>query len=178
MLLDKYKVIFLDRDGVINIDKHYVHKIEDFEFYENIFDICKYFQELGYEIIIITNQSGIGRKYFTQSDFSKLTKWMLDKFRVHGLEILDLFYCPHTPEYNCNCRKPKSGMVLEACKKYDIDLKKSWVIGDKVTDIDLAYNSGIKNSILISNQYLFDKDTLKTNHIIKDVIESKNIIKA
>jgi len=170
-------MIFLDRDGVINIDKHYLYKIEDFEFYENLFETCKYFQELGYQLIIITNQSGIGRKYFTQSDFKKLTQWMLNKFKSNSINILDIFYCPHIPEDKCTCRKPEPGMIIQACDKYDIDLDNSWMIGDKISDIDLAYNAGIKNSILISSEYNTNKDFLKTKNIIKNIIEAKNIIK-
>ena len=166
--MNKHKVIFLDRDGVINIDKHYVYKIDDFEFCENIFETCTYFQDLGYQIIIITNQSGIGRKYFTQANFDKLTQWMLNEFKSNKVEILDVFHCPHVPNDNCNCRKPKPGMIEKACEKYDIDLDNSWMIGDKESDINLAYNAGIKNSILISN---------KDNKNINNIIETKNIIK-
>ena len=175
--MKKKKTIFLDRDGVINIDKHYLYKIEDFEFTKNLFKTCKYFQELGYQLIIITNQSGIGRKYFTQSDFDKLTKWMLNEFRTNNIKILDVFYCPHIPEDNCNCRKPNIGMILQACNKYDIDLDNSWMIGDKTSDIDLAFNAEIKNSIFISGEYTKNKDNLKTKNIIKNIIEAKNIIK-
>lgn len=175
--MKKLKTIFLDRDGVINIDKHYLYKIEDFEFTNNLIDTCKYFLKLGYKLIIITNQSGIGRNYFTQSDFEVLTKWMIQELLKNNIEILDIFYCPHTPENHCHCRKPKPGMIQEACQKYNIDLDNSWMIGDKTSDIDLAFNAGIKNSILISNQYSFDNNTLKTNHIITDIIETKNIIK-
>ena len=84
----KRKVIFLDRDGVINHDSGYIGKIENFHFINGVFEACKYFISLGYEIIIITNQSGIGRKYFTQEDFDKLTNWMLDKFTENKIEIL------------------------------------------------------------------------------------------
>ena len=175
--MKKQKTIFLDRDGVINIDKHYLYKIEDFEFCENIFETCKYFQDLGYQIIIITNQSGIGRKYFTQTDFDKLTQWMLNQFKKNKIEILDIFYCPHSPEDNCDCRKPKPGMIEKACEKYDIDLDNSWMIGDKESDIELAFNARIVNSILISSEYNYQIKSLKTKNIIKNIIETKNIIK-
>ncbi|WP_122892789.1 D-glycero-beta-D-manno-heptose 1,7-bisphosphate 7-phosphatase [Arcobacter peruensis] len=176
--MTRQKIVFLDRDGVINIDKHYVYKIEDFEFINNIFDTCIYFQKLGYKIIIVTNQSGIGRKYFSQSDFDKLSEWMIKEFKNNKIEILDVFFCPHTPNDNCFCRKPKHGMITQACQKYDIDLNTSWMIGDKISDIDMAFNAGIKNSILISSQYSYNIDDLKTKNIIEDIIETKNIIKA
>ena len=122
--MGKQKTIFLDRDGVINIDKHYVYKIEDFEFFENLFETCRYFQKLGYKLIIVTNQSGIAREYFKKKDFENLTEWMLNKFKSNDINILDVFYSPHKPEDNCSCRKPKPGMIQKACEKYNIDLKK------------------------------------------------------
>ena len=87
------KTIFLDRDGVINKEIHYLHKIDDFEFIDGIFDACLYFQSLGYKIIIITNQSGISRGYYTESDYQKITQWMLYQFKYKNINILDVFHC-------------------------------------------------------------------------------------
>ena len=89
------KAIFLDRDGVINKEVNYLHKIDSFEFIDGVFDACLYFQHLDYKIIIISNQSGISRGYYTERDFQILTQWMLDKFRDKDIKILDVFYCPH-----------------------------------------------------------------------------------
>jgi D-glycero-D-manno-heptose 1,7-bisphosphate phosphatase len=137
-ILVKNKALFLDRDGVINIDKGYVHKIEDFEFIEGIFDLCKSYQDKGYLIIVITNQAGIARGYYTEEDFLKLSEWMKKEFAKKNVIITDIFYCPHHPDFTgeCECRKPKPGMILEAAKKYNIDLSKSILIGDKITDIE------------------------------------------
>lgn len=175
--MNNKKTIFLDRDGVINIDKHYLYKIEDFEFTNKLFETCKHFQSLGYQIIVITNQSGIGRGYFSEEDFNKLTTWMIEEFKNNNIDILDVFYCPHEPNDNCECRKPKPGMINEACKKYEIDLNNSWMIGDKPSDIEVAFNAGISNSILINSEYANNKDEIKTNNIVTTIEETINIIK-
>jgi len=152
-ILMKNRVLFLDRDGVINIDKGYVHKIEDFEFIDGIFELCKEYQEKGYLIIVITNQAGIARGYYTEEDFKKLTDWMLNEFRKRDVIITDVFYCPHHPEFTgeCECRKPKPGMILEAAKKYNIDLENSVLIGDKITDIIAGEQAKIGMCILVQN---------------------------
>ena len=122
------KAIFLDRDGVINKEVNYLYRIESFEFINGIFESCLYFQKLGYIIIIITNQSGISRNFYTDNEYQKLSEWMLEEFSKHGIIIQDTFYCPHGPESNCSYRKPKPGMFLEAKKKHNINMKESWMI--------------------------------------------------
>tara|TARA_B100001063_G_scaffold91636_1_gene85249 strand:+ start:1794 stop:2324 length:531 start_codon:yes stop_codon:yes gene_type:complete len=171
------KVVFLDRDGVINKDTSYVSRIEDFEFIDGVFKACLHFKKLGFEIIIVTNQSGIGRAYFTQDDFNKLNEYMKKEFLKNSIEILDVFYCPHKPEDKCECRKPKTGMINQALNLYDIDLKNSWMIGDKITDIELAINSNIKNSILISNTPMKKEEKSLSNFVVNSLEETINIIK-
>ncbi|MDZ7817701.1 MAG: D-glycero-beta-D-manno-heptose 1,7-bisphosphate 7-phosphatase [Aliarcobacter sp.] len=145
------KAIFLDRDGIINIDKNYVFKIEDFEFVKNIFPSLRYLQDLDFLLFIVTNQSGIGRKYYTEKDFIKLTEWMLEKFDEEQIFITSIEYCPHHPDDDCKCRKPKIGMIENILEKYDIDLSRSWLIGDRMSDVNCARNAGIKNIIRIDN---------------------------
>ena len=170
------KTIFLDRDGVINKEIHYLHKINDLEFVDGIFDVCIHFQNLGYQNIIITNQSGIGRGYYEESDYQKITNWMLSKFNGYGVKILDIFHCPHAPDSNCNCRKPKPGMLLNAKTKYGIDMKRSWLIGDKETDIQAANNAGINQTILIKSGYIIDELKSNARYIINKVSDSAKII--
>ena len=153
------KALFLDRDGIINVDHGYVSKIEDFEFSKGIFKITKLFQEAGYRLFVITNQSGIGRGYYTEADFQILTEWMIRKFAERGIVIDELFYCPHTPKEFCRCRKPNIGMIEACLSKYPISLKESWMIGDKESDIELAHNAGIENTIFIGENPP-DKTTL------------------
>jgi D-glycero-D-manno-heptose 1,7-bisphosphate phosphatase len=166
------KTIFLDRDGVINKEINYLYKIEDFEFTDGIFKACKYFQKLGYKIIIITNQSGIYRGYYSEVDYRKLTKWMVSEFFSQKITILDVFHCPHGPKSPCICRKPEPGMLFEAQKKYKIDMQSSWMIGDKERDIEAANKAGIDQTILLSDE---NTDS-KAQFIIKSVQETEIII--
>jgi len=154
------KIIYLDRDGVINKDFGYVYKQENFHFIDGVFEACKEFLALGFEIIIITNQSGIGRGYYTKKDFEILTSYMLSEFQKHKIDILKVYFCHHAPEENCQCRKPKTGMILQSLNDFSIDLKNSWLIGDKLSDIECAINSNIANRVLISQDSLKSDDFL------------------
>jgi len=143
------KAVFLDRDGVINIDKAYVSKIEDFEFCEGVFEALAHFQNLGYLLIIVTNQSGIGRGYYSEEDFQILSDWMQKEFLHVKIKIDAIYHCPHAPQAQCACRKPKSGMFFKAIEDFDIDVANSWMIGDKQTDMEAAIGAGISNTILL-----------------------------
>jgi D-glycero-D-manno-heptose 1,7-bisphosphate phosphatase len=142
-----------------------------------VFDACDYFIKLGYEIIIITNQSGIGRGYYTKKQFSKLTEWMIKEFNKNGINILKVYYCPHTPDENCNCRKPNTGMINNATSDYQINLEKSWLIGDKNSDIKTAKNASIKNSILIKSPYNKISDEKIASITANSLFDTINIIK-
>lgn len=152
------KALFLDRDGVINIEKNYIYKISDFEFIDGVFETCKYFQDKGYLIIIITNQAGIARDLYTKDDFNILTDWMLEKFNKECIKITDVYYCPHHPKFTgeCQCRKPNPGMILDAQKKYNIKLDDSILVGDKISDINAGINAGITKNYLISTGHKID----------------------
>ncbi|SFV59047.1 D-glycero-D-manno-heptose 1,7-bisphosphate phosphatase [hydrothermal vent metagenome] len=160
------QALFLDRDGVINVEKEYLYKQEDFEFIEGIFDLCRYYQDLGYLIFVVTNQSGIARKFYSEADFSKLTQWMLGAFEKEGIHITKVYHCPHHPDISgeCACRKPKPGMLLDAAKEYGVDLANSVMVGDKERDIEAALNAGLRES------YLFDEfEKIKTTKATKKV---------
>ena len=149
------KALFLDRDGVINVEVNYLHKIEDFVFIDGIFELCKYYIDLGFIIIVVTNQSGIARDYYTEEDFKMLTSWMINEFKKNNIEIKKVYHCPHHPDFSstCSCRKPKPGMLLQAQKDFDIDMKNSIMIGDKERDIEAALNAGLKET------YLFEQSS-------------------
>ena len=150
----KKKALFLDRDGIINVDHGYVSKIDNFEFTEGIFALLQLFSKQGYLLFIVTNQSGIGRGYYSQEAFEILTEWMIQTLHDNGIDIKEVQYCPHPPEENCHCRKPETGMIDNILKEYTIDLKHSWMIGDKQSDIDLARNAHIGSSIAIGDKVL------------------------
>ena len=161
--------LFLDRDGVINIEKNYLHKVEDFEFIDGIFALCKKYQALGYLIVVVTNQSGIARGYYSEEEFSLLTRWMVDVFNREGIAISDVYHCPHHPDISgvCNCRKPEPGMLLEAAKKHNIDLKHSLLVGDSERDITAAYQAGVEETYLFSP----DATTSAATKIIRSLKE-------
>jgi D-glycero-D-manno-heptose 1,7-bisphosphate phosphatase len=170
------KVIFLDRDGVINHEVGYLHKSNDFKFIDGVFKACKYFQSLEYKLIVITNQSGIARGYYQEEDFHALTKWMLVQFDNQDIDILDVFFCPHSPKSNCKCRKPQPGMLIEARYKYGINMEDSWLIGDKEIDIGAANAAGVKNTILVKSGHNIDESNTKAKFILKSIKESTQII--
>ena len=170
------KTIFLDRDGVINHEVNYLHKISEFKFINGIFESCLNFQKLGYQIIIVTNQSGIARGYYKESDYEKLTQWMLGRFSKHNVNILNVFHCPHGPESTCDCRKPKPGMLLKAKNQYNIDMGKSWMIGDSEVDISAAASCGIENTILVRSGHKIDEPITKAKFILDSIKKSKKII--
>jgi len=170
------KVIFLDRDGVINEEVGYLHKIKDFKFINGVMDSCNYFLSLGYQIIVVTNQSGIGRGLYREEDFNIVNEWMLDNFRQKGIRILDVFFCPHGPDDNCYCRKPKPGLFKDAKEKHDIDMNKSWMIGDKEADIEAANNAGISQTILVRSGHIIDEDATKSKYILDSIIDIVDVI--
>ena len=170
------KTIFLDRDGVINKEVGYLHRVEDFIFVNGVFEACQSFKKLDYQIIIISNQSGIARGYFTLFEYEKLTKWMLNQFSKKNISILDVFFCPHGPKSKCGCRKPRPGMIIDAMNKYNIDLEKSWMIGDKETDIEAANLAGISNTILLRSGHIINESHSKSKHIIDSIKDSINLI--
>ena len=142
------KAVFLDRDGTINIDYGYVHKIEDFKFKEGVLEGLKELSKLGYLLIIVTNQSGIGRGYYRQNDFKTLNNYMLDLFKKENVDISKVYYCPHIDKDNCECRKPKLKLFYEAKKEFNIDFSKSYAIGDNPRDLAVCEKEKVKGILL------------------------------
>ncbi len=144
------KALFLDRDGTINIDKAYVHRREDFEFIDGVFAFCRRAQELGYLVIVVTNQSGIARGYYTEADYRALTDWMVGEFAAHGVKVTDVFHCP---ELSGPDRKPEPGMFLKARDWYGIDMSGSVSVGDKPRDLEAGERAGVGRNVLFSGSY-------------------------
>ena len=159
------KAIFLDRDGTINVEKNYLYKIEDFEFLPGVVDALKKLQQAGFLLIIITNQSGIGRGYYTEVDFQKLNSWMIDTLKKQGVFITDVYFCPHLPDAqvekyrkDCNCRKPKLGMYEQAVIDHNITLSKSYAIGDKIRDCAICVYTPCRGYLIGDNE---NEDVIK-----------------
>ena len=139
------RAVFLDRDGTINVNQpEYIHKIEDFRFTPKAVEALQKLSETDYKLIIITNQSGIARGHYKEQDMRILHTWMLQEMKGKDIRIDDIYHCPHGPQDNCACRKPKPGMALKAAQDFNIDLSKSWMIGDDDRDIIMAENAGVK----------------------------------
>jgi len=172
------KVIFLDRDGVINKEVGYLHEIDKFVFINEVFETMEYIQELGFKLIIVTNQSGIGRGKYSIEDFKKLNNWMLNEFSHRGINILEVFFCPHAPEDNCLCRKPKPGLFHEAIRKYNLNKEESWMIGDSERDITAAKLAGILNTVIVRTGHQIDENSTKAEFICDSIKDIKEIIGA
>jgi len=166
----------LDRDGVINHEIGYLHKIKDCVFIDGVFDSLKELSFHGYEFIIISNQSGIGRGFYTLEDFKILNSWMLSKFSDQKITILETFYCPHTPSDNCLCRKPNAKMFKDAQRKYNVKLSESWSIGDKLTDIEASIRAGIRNNILVRSGHKIPDKTSRFILVANSIVEAKDLI--
>ena len=169
------KALFLDRDGVINKEKNYLYKIEDFEFIDGVFETCKYFQNKGYLIVVITNQAGIARGKYTEEDFDILTNWMIKEFAIENIKISKVYHCPHHPDFSgeCECRKPKPKMIFNAQKELDIDLTKSILVGDKNSDIETGLNAGVEMNFLIQTGHSIKKNKFNIE-ILNNLIALKD----
>lgn len=162
------KVIFLDRDGTINVEKNYLYKIEDWEFEEGVIEALKKLQDLGFKLIVISNQSGIGRKYYTKEDADKIFRYMENELKKKGIIITKSYYCPHYNE-ECDCRKPKLGLFYQAQREFNIELSHSYAIGDKIRDLSICSKEPVKGFLLHNNE-----EEINSNNVIR----CKNILEA
>lgn len=156
----KSKGLFIDRDGVLNIDYGYVWEIEKFRFVDGFLELASDFQEKGYKIFVITNQSGLSRKLFRYCDYYKFTEFYKKLCRDNGIEISDVKCCPHQPSDGCRCRKPRGDMISACCLQYCIDPCESIFFGDKTSDMQAALNAGIKVRVLVSSKIDCDEATI------------------
>lgn len=154
------KAVFFDRDGVLNVDKAYLYKIEELEWVDGAVEAVAYLTRMGYLVFVVTNQSGIARGYYTVAEMETLHRHMAAEIAAGGGKIEKFYYCPHLPtgtvaEYavDCACRKPKPGLILQALREYAVDTEKSFLIGDKKRDVEAAEAAGIKG-------YLFEQGDL------------------
>ena len=179
--MSRIKALFLDRDGIINVDHGYVYKSENFDFVEGIFDLCKDAVALGYKLVVVTNQAGIGRGYYTEEDFWKLMNWVTDRFQDQGLKIEEIYFCPDHPQKGTGQfkrfsidRKPGPGMLIRAANDLSINLTKSIIVGDSYTDIYAGLAAGLQACIHVGEPVSTD---CKNVYCVKNLFEARKIIK-
>jgi D-glycero-D-manno-heptose 1,7-bisphosphate phosphatase len=150
------RAAFLDRDGVVNVDRGYVCRREDFVFVPGVLEACAQLRRLGLALVVVTNQSGIGRGLYSEDDYRRLTEWMVAEFAAAGAPLAGVYHCPHhpqalLPEYRrvCDCRKPAPGLLLAAARELSLDLSRSVLFGDKPSDIEAAVAAGVPQRVLL-----------------------------
>jgi len=172
------KIAFLDRDGVINKEVDHLYKISEFEYTYRCKDALKLLINDGFSIIIVTNQAGIGKGLFTEKDYDVLTNFYTADLRKDGIRVLEVLHCPHyefsvIEQYRkkCVCRKPSPGMILAATERYDIDLKNSILVGDKVTDVQAGQAAGIAKSYLVQSGHNIREDDFRKYEVFPNLYE-------
>ncbi len=146
------KAVFLDRDGVINVERGYTHRLEDFVILPDLLEVLQLFQKKGYLLIVISNQSGIAKGLYKQQEVEILHKFMVQEFTKNGIELSEIYYCVHHPDVSkCICRKPDSLFVEKALARFNIDAKQSYFIGDKERDTEAAEKAGVKGILIEAN---------------------------
>ncbi|AUX73540.1 D-glycero-beta-D-manno-heptose 1,7-bisphosphate 7-phosphatase [Erwinia pyrifoliae] len=155
-MADKVPAIFLDRDGTINVDHGYVSEIDNFEFIDGVIDAMRELKQMGYALVLVTNQSGIARGMFSEEQFMQLTEWMDWSLADRDVDLDGIYFCPHHPEavveqlrQSCDCRKPQPGMLLTAQQELHIDMSASYMVGDKIEDMQAAAAAGIGKKVLV-----------------------------
>jgi D-glycero-D-manno-heptose 1,7-bisphosphate phosphatase len=149
------KAIFLDRDGIINTERGYTHRLEDFIILPDLMDSLQFLQKQGYLFIIVTNQSGIAKELYTRENVEEIHAYLLEEFKRHSIVISEVYYCVHHPDVSrCICRKPDSLFVEKALARFDIDPAQSYFIGDKERDVEAAAKGGVKGILVPSNTSL------------------------
>ena len=165
------RAVFLDRDGTINIEKEYLNKVKDFEFIPGVPEAVRLLNQAGIMVVVVTNQSGVARGYYTEDDVENLHRHISHELESSGAHVDAWLYCPHHPSghgsyaLTCDCRKPLPGMFHEAARRYDIDLENSTMIGDKLADIEAGQAAGCR-TILVRTGYGADEEQYVGPHTI------------
>jgi D-glycero-D-manno-heptose 1,7-bisphosphate phosphatase len=160
------RALFLDRDGVINVDIGYLHRAEDCVFVPGIFELVRQARKAGFDVFVVTNQAGIARGYYSEETFAAFTGWMLEQFAAEGAPITQVYYCPHHPTAGiggygivCECRKPAPGMLLRAAGEHHVDLGASVMVGDSLTDMQAAKAAKVGTCYLFGDAVVEDLDS-------------------
>ena len=178
------KAIFLDRDGTLNIDYGYVHEIDNFKFIDGAIDALRELKKMGYMLVLVTNQSGIARGYFSEEQFLQLTEWMDWSLAEQDVDLDGIYYCPHHPEgkgeykEDCDCRKPKSGMLLQAIKELKIDPTQSIMVGDKVEDLKAGIGAKVKMNVLVrTGKPVTEEGERVADYVLDSIVDLPRILK-
>ncbi|MBI2658056.1 HAD family hydrolase [Candidatus Woesearchaeota archaeon] len=169
------KAVFIDRDGCIAEDIGFVHKIKNFKLIPNAVEGLRLLK--NYKLIIVTNQSGIGRGYFRFEDFLQYNNRVVEELRKNGIKIEKTYVCPHAPDDNCECRKPKTKFLKDAEKELGIDLSKSFMIGDKKIDVEMGRNAGCKSILVLTGNGLKEKENAEADYFADDLLDAAKWIK-
>jgi len=178
--------LFLDRDGVINVDRGYIHRLDQFEFVPGIFELARFWtNELHRSIVVITNQSGIGRSYFDECAYEDLTRWMCERFEAEHTAIARVYHCPYHPlhgigEYRRDhpWRKPNPGMILQAVSDLDLDPVQSAILGDKISDIEAGAAAGIGLRILVASCHAKEGEGAPSHEVVADLGEALALLRS
>jgi len=168
------KAVFFDRDGVLIEDRGYVHSVKDVSFMPGVFESLQLLQNAKYELFVITNQSGIGRGMYTVSDMQAVHDHMNAEFSKHGITISGFYFCPHTPDDGCECRKPGTALLTRAAAEHTLSLDKSWIVGDKPSDVECGRLANAK-AILIQAQGAVGGH-IRPNFTVHDIREAVRVI--
>ena len=176
--------LFIDRDGVINYDHGYTHKADQFQLLPGVTRLLRRFSDAGYALVVVTNQAGIARGFYTEAQFMALTKHMGDLLAASGIELTGVYYCPHHPDgvvsaiaVACDCRKPAPGMLLRAAREHGLDLARSWMIGDKPSDVEAGRRAGLAPErclLVIPNAGLEEHATMLSLDPIRHIWKSED----
>lgn len=173
--------IFLDRDGTINVEKNYLHLAKDWDWIPGAIDALSRFKLAGYLIVVISNQAGLARGYYRESDILDLHTWVNRQLSSSHAKIDAFYFCPHHPDYStggCDCRKPLPGLILRAAEKWNIDIPGSWMIGDKLSDVQAGFAAGCQNLLVLTGYgaEVSRNQLPKGTHIAKDLVEASQYI--
>lgn len=179
------KVVFLDRDGTINVEKNYLHRIEDFEFIEGSDKAIKLLNDNGFKVVVVSNQAGVARGYYGEEEVVKLHEYINEQLKKEGAVIDAFYFCPHHPEHGkgkylceCTCRKPATGMFEKAAEQFHVDMDNSWMVGDNSGDIKAGINFGVK-TILVSTGYgskVYEEGNVKPDYYTEDLLGAATLI--
>jgi D-glycero-D-manno-heptose 1,7-bisphosphate phosphatase len=174
------RIVLIDRDGTINIERNYLSAPEQIKLLPQSADAIKILRELNLPVVVVTNQSGIGRGFFDLKRLEEIHERLREVLRENGTDVDRIYFCPHLPEDECGCRKPLAEMAQRAAKDFDADLSKSFVIGDNVCDIELGKNIGAEATILVRTGYgktVEEEKLAVPDYTVENLFEAANLIK-